>query len=84
MFGKKDQSKVSHLLVAEVDVEEEAVLDQLQRDVVALGAAAVQDDPVLLVGLEPEPEDVAKGSHLGPIFKIFSGLATHLCLLPTY
>ena len=54
------------LLEAEVDVEQQPVLDQLQGHVVALGAAAVKDDPVLVVGLEPQPEGVAKRGHRMP------------------
>lgn len=39
------------------------VLDELQRDVVALRPPAVQDDAVLVVGLEAQPHRVAQGGH---------------------
>ena len=48
---------------AEVDVEQQPVLNQLQREVIPLRAFAVQDDAVLFVRLEPEAEDVPEGGH---------------------
>ena len=45
----------------QLHIEQEPVLRQLQGNVVALTSAAVENDSVLLVRLEPEPEGVSQG-----------------------